>query len=234
MNNQRNTQQQKFFNATDNQYAQTLILNPPYHTLLETNALLKQLTNINKKTMVIDFGAGSGRITIPLLQKGFSVMAVDISNNSLTKIKTLAKKLSLSSLQTSNALPKKKKAHAIVGADILHHIDLDEQLPAMYDSLEKGGIAAFSEPCAWNPTWHVYLRIASDWEVEKRMIYCSYFNLKKTFTRHGFRNVKISGLGVLPRPFFNWSQRISRLHDTVGNMPLLNLFAYRYIISATK
>jgi len=234
MNRKQLEKQKEYFDVTANQYDTKLIYHPPYHTKLETDALLKPLEKLSKKDLIVDYGAGSGRITIPLLQKKLSVLAVDISEQSLVKITGIAKKLSLSTLQTSYILPKNRKVQAIVGADILHHLDLDEKLPEMYEALDKDGIVVFSEPCAWNPAWHIYLRIAADWEVEKRMVYCSYFNLKKTFERHGFRDVKIRGLGILPRPFFNWSPKISEMHDALGNVPPFNLFAYRYIIEAKK
>lgn len=232
--NQRNKQQQDFFDETKNQYDVTLIHNPPYHTVLETEALLKGLPKPDKKKIVVDFGAGSGRITIPLLQKGYTVTSVDLSDKSLRQVEDIAKKMKLSKLQTSTTIPRNAPIQAIVGADILHHVILDDILPVMYKALEKDGVVSFSEPCAWNPTWHVYLRIASEWEVEKRMIYCSYFNLKRTFERHGFKDVRLEGLGVLPRPFFNWSPAVNRLHDASGNLPLIKLFAYRYIITAKK
>lgn len=234
MNTQRDTQQKNFFDSTENQYDIKLIYHPPQHTLLETEALLAPLPKPDKNTSVLDFGAGSGRITIPLLQKGYTVTAVDLSNQSLTKIAAIAKDLKFSKLKTSQTLPAKQKVQAIVGADILHHVVLDDVLPDLYKVLDKNGVVSFSEPCAWNPTWHIYLRLASDWEVEKRMIYCSYFNLKKTFQRHGFRDVQLRGLGILPRPFFNWSPIINKLHDESGNLPGFKLFAYRYIISARK
>lgn len=233
-NNRHNNRQQRFFDFTKNQYDEKLILHPPLHTYLEIEALLKTLPKAEVKKLIIDFGAGSGRVTIPLLQRKYSVTAVDISNNSLKKIDFITKKLRLSQLITSNTIPKNKKIQAVVGADILHHIVLGDILPAMYKALEKGGVVSFSEPCAWNPAWHIYLRIASDWEVEKRMIYCNYFNLKQTFEKHGFKNVKIQGLGILPRPFFNWSYSLERINDFLGNLPLLKFFAYRYIITAQK
>lgn len=234
MNNVDPKQQKQFFDVIKNQYAQDLITSPPYHTELEIHALLKDVKKLSKQEIIVDYGAGSGRITVPLLQNNQKVLAVDISDKSLEKIKAMTKKLGLKGLQTSYVLPNKNTAAAIVGADILHHVDLDEELPKLYASLKKGGIISFSEPCAWNLSWHIYLRIASDWEVEKRMLYCSYFNLKNSFQRHGFRNVEIEGLGALPRPFFNWSKPLSRFNDALGNAPLLNLFSYRYIIRATK
>lgn len=234
MNKQRDAQQKDFFDSTENQYDVNLIYNPPQHTILETEALFAALPKQDKRMTVIDFGAGSGRITIPLLQKGYNVTAVDLSDQSLHQIASIAKKLKLSHLKTSQTLPLKQKVQAILGADILHHVILDDVLPDLYKALDKNGIVSFSEPCAWNLTWHIYLRIASDWEVEKRMMYCSYFNLKKTFERHGFKNVQLRGLGILPRPFFNWSQALNKLHDASGDLPGVKLFAYRYIITARK
>ena len=62
---------------------------------------------------------------------------------------------------------------------------------------------------------------------------CTYLNLRRKLAAHGFGEASVSGLGLLPRPFFNWSKALSALNDALGNLPLIKLFAYRYIIEAS-
>lgn len=226
--------QSKFFDKREHQYSLELILHPPLHTILEVNEIMKRIVDLNSMDYVVDFGAGSGRITIPLLKNNFSVYAIDVSERSLNNLRKTARKLLLHSLRTTASLPRNGKFKAIVGADILHHVELNKYLPKIFNSLEKGGKVIFSEPCAFNLAWYIYLPIASDWKLEKGLLSCTYSNLKNTFEEHGFKNITISGLGLLPRPFFNWSKKLCKLNDWLGNLPILKLFAYRYIIEATK
>lgn len=225
--------QEAFFELEDNQYPPALIENPPFHTILEIKEFLNRLSKANIHKYIVDFGAGSGRLTIPLLKNNFRVLAIDVSNKSLRRLQKIAKKSSVL-LDTSISLPIDRKFQTVVGADILHHIDLDKYLPKIYSSLEKGGRVIFSEPCAFNLAWYIYLPLASSWGLESGILNCSYYNLKHVFEKQGFRNVTISGLGFFPRPFFNWSKSLCKLNDWIGNLPILKLFAYRYIIEATK
>ncbi len=225
--------QKVFFNNPENQYAKDLILKPPFHTQLEIEFITNRLSSISDG-LIMDFGAGSGRLTIPLLQKGYSVFAVDISKKSLLNLKIFAKELKCDNLKTSEKIPNEIKYQAIVGADILHHTNMDKYLPIFYKALTADGKIIFSEPGAFNPAWYIYLPIASSWSIEKGMINCTYFNLKNKLKKNGFKNIKITGLGLLPRPFLNFSKKICQLNDNLGNFPILKLFAYRYIIEAFK
>ena len=87
--------QRYFFNKSENTYSKDLILNPPIHTQLEIDEIIKRIDS-DKFMEIVDFGAGSGRLSIPLLKKGFKVWAVDISANSLSAFSEIAKNLKLS------------------------------------------------------------------------------------------------------------------------------------------
>jgi SAM-dependent methyltransferase len=224
--------QEDFFNDEKHQYAQALVLAPPLHTRHEIGAVMEKLEQHAAIRSVVDFGAGSGRLTIPLLRRRYSVLAVDVSDGSLANLKRLAASLGLPSPATARELPPQARLDAIVGTDILHHVDLDHHLPSLRTALGDGGRVVFSEPGGLNPTWYLYLPLTAPWHIEKGVRHCTYLNLRRKLEEHGFNDVSVTGLGVLPRPFFNWSRRLSRLNDTLGNLPLLKLFAYRYIIEA--
>lgn len=227
------SKQKNFFNKKNNRYPESLVLNPNLHTIKETLQIIKRLKHLSKSDHVADFGAGSGRITLPLLENGFNVYAVDISQTSLDEIKKLSEKMNYKSLTTTYTLPK-RKVKAVVGADVLHHVDLSEHLPLIFANLEKGGKIIFSEPNAFNFSWYAYLPIASSWEIEKGLMTCTYLNLRNKLEKAGFKNIKISGLGFLPRPLFTFSSFLCDLNDSLGNFPFLKLFSYRLIIEAEK
>jgi SAM-dependent methyltransferase len=225
--------QEEFFNVDEHQYAQALVERPPLHTSREIDAILFRLRQHPGVESVVDFGAGSGRLTVPLLRQRYSVLAVDVSDKSLENMRSLAQRLSLPPPPTSLHLPQHGTFDAVVGTDILHHVDLDAHLPALRKAVRPGGRLVFSEPGGFNPTWYVYLPLTAPWHIEKGVRRCTYYNLRRKLVAHGFRDASVSGLGLLPRPFFNWSRTLSRLNDAAGNLPLLKLFAYRYIIEAS-
>lgn len=230
---QRLKKQQVFFDDWCHQYNQQRIIRPPLHTRLEIEEILKRIKS-RQQGYVLDFGAGSGRLTIPLLQAGYKVHAVDISEVSLKNLKSLADKLQLSALRTSLSLPPDRQFTCLVGADILHHVNLDEVIPQLWQMLKPGGKVIFSEPCAFNIAWYLYLPFFSDWLIEKGILQCRYFHLIKKFKQYGFRTVTIQGFGFLPTPLFNWSKTLSILNNKLGNVSLLKFFAYRFMIEATK
>lgn len=222
--------QKRYFNKNDSRYDVNKILNPPVHTILEVNSLLSELPKKCKK--VIDFGSGNGRLTIPLLRKSYIVSAVDISEKSLTDLKKIAGKRKRR-LRMFTSLSRAGKADAIVGCDVLHHVDLSRELPRIYSHLVTQGKIVFSEPNVLNPSWVIYITLKNIWKYEKKIIHSSYFGYKRAFTKYGFKGVKIIGLGLFPRAFFG-SEYLCRLNDRMGNLSFFKIFAYRYIIVAEK
>lgn len=223
--------QSAFFDRGEHQYKPELILNPPYHCVLEYQHIKNHLP---KNGHVADYGAGSGRMTIPLLQDGYKVTAVDISQQSLENLKRAAKRLNLERPSTTHKLPETETFDAVIGADVLHHVEIDRELPNLYKSLKKGGTIVFSEPSAYNVCWYLFLPLVSKWSVEKGILQCRYGNLIKLGKKHGFHNVSVEGMGLLPRPVFGWSPALARLNDRAGDLPLIKLAAYRYLLVAEK
>lgn len=213
-----------YFDNLDKQYNQKLILNPPIHTKLEIEMLMSKIKN---KT-VIDFGAGSGRLTIPLLQQKYKVIAVDISRNSLSMIKSLSGD---HNLKTSTKLSHSK---TIVGCDVLHHVDIDKYFKIFYEKLKYDGQIVFSEPNGWNIFWYVLIYLKLNWQEERRITKINYYNIIKKLKTAGFIDIEIMGVGILPGPFCINSNFLCKLNYWLGNLPIIKLFSYRLLISARK
>jgi hypothetical protein len=92
----------------------------------------------------------------------------------------------------------------------------------------------FTEPGGMHPAWYAYLTIRHDIRVERRIVTCNCWTLPRAFARHGFRDVQVTGVGLLPRPLLGWSEAACRRNDRAGNLPVLRWVAYRYLIEATK
>jgi SAM-dependent methyltransferase len=102
---------------------------------------------------VLEIGCGTGMFTEMFAQTGCTIIAVDISEALLKKAET-------------RNLPK-GKVHflqkrfedcnvdgpfdAVIGSSILHHLELNDALPSIYDLLKPNGIISFAEPNILNP-----------------------------------------------------------------------------------
>jgi SAM-dependent methyltransferase len=181
---------------------------------------------------VVDFGSGTGRLTIAVARAGYRVIAVDLSRASLDVLDGITADLGLGNVQTSTSVPE-GRVDAVVGADVLHHVDLDEWLPRLHAILVPGGKAVFSEPGGLNPTWYLYVAALGHLRVEKRLLRNNLATLGRKFSRSGFGEVKITGVGLAPRPLLGFRPSVCRRHDSCGNIFVLRWFAYRYLVEAT-
>jgi 2-polyprenyl-3-methyl-5-hydroxy-6-metoxy-1,4-benzoquinol methylase len=226
--------QRDYFESAQHQYPREALVDPPLRTRLEHAYIESAVAKARGgHGPVVDFGAGTGRLTIGLARAGYNVIAVDRSRSSLDVLEGVARQLGLERVETRTDLPT-AGVSAVVGCDVLHHIDMSEWLPRLRDVLPRDGKAIFSEPGALNPAWYVYLAACYDIRAETRIVTCNLRTLRRCFARSGFEDVTITGLGLMPRPFFRRSLRICRRHDAMGNLPVLRWFAYRYLIEATK
>jgi 2-polyprenyl-3-methyl-5-hydroxy-6-metoxy-1,4-benzoquinol methylase len=222
--------QKQHFDNEKNRYNVNKIFSPPIHTKLELDQLIGNIPkNID---CVVDFGSGNGRLTIPLLKLGYKVTAVDISVKSLKQLENIVSGLGLK-IKKVDSLTKIIKSKIIVGSDILHHVDICKELNSMNNSLRKNGLIVFSEPNILNPSWIIYFFLKGIWKYERGIMQCSYFNFIKLLRQSNFRSIKIYGLGFFPRVFFK-NKYICKLNDSLGNLPVFRIFAYRYIIVAKK
>lgn len=97
---------------------------------------------------VLDFGAGDGRVAIPLSKLGFSVLAVDSSPQMLRKLEAYAQRkqvlvsTSLSDGTDLGQVVGRRKVDAVVCRSVLIHHDHDgatRLVTALASVLKKGG-----------------------------------------------------------------------------------------------
>ena len=224
--------QQVHFQSKKHRYSEELLLNPPLHVQQETQLIINTLKSHKVRT-VVDFGSGNGRLTIPLLQAGFAVTAVDISKESLDRLMVMAEKMNCAQRLSCATYFPRGPFDAVVGTDILHHVDINRELHTMRKALQKSGVLIFSEPNILNISWTIFISLFLDWQVEKGIVFCNYFTLRKLLKTHNFRRIVISGHGLLPPPLFNKAPFLQKVNYFLGNPPILRLFAYRLLIFAS-
>lgn len=230
--------QRDYFNEVRHRYQANKLIRTPVPQALEMHDLEARFYTSSGRSL-LDFGAGSGRVTFWFLQQGYNVTAVDISSHSLSDIRTLYtkhKKSSWGSLHTATTLPRTASFDIVVGADVLHHVDIPLILPQLKRVLKPHGYIAFSEPNAWHIPWYIhYAKERIPWHIERGILQCTYRNLFQQFVNAGFKNIHIKGHGLIPTPLLTPFSSLNTLNAfSFGNTAITRAGAFRYIISATN
>ncbi len=101
---------------------------------------------------LLDFGCGWGTNTIVFAKIGYRVDAFDISPKNIATTNDLARRYGLSDrietrVSTAESLPYDDGAFdAVIGVDILHHVDIAASITEVRRILRPGGYAIFREP----------------------------------------------------------------------------------------
>lgn len=227
---QHDSQQKEHFDNAKHQYIHGEI---PLHTQIEQHGVIKEFANVPPNEVVLDFGAGTGRISLALAKNGHKVLATDLSETSLTNLQNEASNQGISGIDVTTTLPDEPVA-GVTGADVLHHVDMNDIVPQLAAVTKPGGKAVFSEPNCFNLFWYPILAVTSNLWIERRIVFLNRQNLVRTFQNAGFSRVDIVGLGLFPLPFFNKWPSLCRINVRLGNLPVLRHFAYRHRIVAIR
>ncbi len=231
------SQQKHHFDQSDNQFDPDNILSPTLAQKLENQHVQKYILKLNPKK-ILDYGCGTGRMTMPILEKGIDVYAVDVSPPSLKILKRIydkQKNKNWGKLYISTQIPHDLKVDAVIGSDILHHVNIRKTLPLLYRLLNKSGVAVFSEPNSFHLPWYVFIAMNRSWDIENGILQCSYPQFKNQFLGAGFREVNLKGHGLLPTRIFNQSPELCKLNAFVlSDLPIIKFFSFRFIIVAQK
>lgn len=230
-------EQADYFDKAGHQFPTTCLDDVSDVQKIEMEFLEKCLGVVETGT-IVDFGCGNGRATFYFLAKGFNVIGVDVSQQSLEVLKNryeAVKQVGWGKLTTQTGLPI-NQVDAIVGTDILHHIDLVHYLPKFKSSLKQGGKIVFSEPNAWHLPWYGYLlwkRIP--WSIEKQIVHMNRTYLTAKFVEAGFLDVEVKGFGLIPPQILQMAPSLNRRNlDSWGNIKILEQLAYRLIVMASN
>jgi len=116
----------------------------------------------------------------------------------------------------------------------LHHIDIKKYFLYFYNHLKKEGKIIFFEPNVFNFSWIVFISLFLNWFEEKGIFQINYFYLIHQLKKSGFKKIKIFGLYFFPPMIFGKNNFLQKINLFLGNLPLLKLFAFRYVIVGEK
>lgn len=178
------------------------VLKPSQAQKWEYEQLLTPLKNYRpSQTQILEVGSGSGRLTFELLRRGYNVTAYDISEKPLKELLQLyqtVKKPSWGKLAITTQLKKNPFADVLIGADILHHVNIETTLRKWKTQLKPEGIVLFSEPNAFYVLWYLHWRLQGiPWNIEAGVMQCTPRKLKEVFLR-SFRIFRVEGHAFFP------------------------------------
>lgn len=172
---------------------------------------------------VLEVGAGVGRFSRMLKERGIDVTASDISSESIAKHQKYLPEIP-SFVSDVNDLPQqyKQSFDAVVGFFMLHHLeDLQRAFTSMARMLKPGGKVVFCEPNAWYFPFYLQILLMPGmrWSVDKGVLNMRRGVLSSALENSGFNNVEYFHYGYLPPQLYNrgWGKY---LDHGMNKMPL--------------
>lgn len=165
----------------------------------KSNVFFSKLLPSQSAPNILECGGGGGLYTLKLLQSGYNVTTVDISEKALEVNKENAKQNGYSKKLTTFAgdfnviIPElNTKFDQIIFIKVLHHFDnlkeINMALETAHKHLNKNGKIIIFEPNGKNLLWEIFLKLQKDpitkrpkWEYEKNLKLTTVKNLTKHF-----------------------------------------------------
>jgi len=183
---------------------------------------------------VLEIGCGMGRFTALLLERGFDVTALDLSQYLIDRLRSefadSGRLTAIAARAEDVADMVSDRFDAVVGFFFLHHLSgFDDTFAAARSVLAPGGKIAFCEPNAFNPL--VYLQVTftptMSWKGEPSIPRMRPSVIFPALERQGFRNLRTDLYGALPPAIANTGPGGLAERAIEWVRPLRPLSAYR-------
>ncbi len=174
---------------------------------------------------LLEIGAGLGRHTLPLLDRGCTVTALDLSPIMLRRLEERAASERLTTVACDLAeAPRHLEARftQAVGFFTLHHMhDLEAIFAGLGGLLLPGARVAFLEPNAWNPLYYVQIVVTPGmtWRGDGGVVRMRRGPVLGAMARAGFSDLALSRFGLFPS-FVTDRRWGARLEDLLETLPL--------------
>jgi 2-polyprenyl-3-methyl-5-hydroxy-6-metoxy-1,4-benzoquinol methylase len=233
--------QRRFYDATADEYDENFQQANPYFAFVLDRFL--EAVDPRPGERILELGASGGRFTVPLLDRGCRVTAVDISRRSIEYLERLTaghpERGSLTLVEddaTTLSRVRGREFDAVVGGHILHHVpDVRAVATRALERLGAGGRAVFLEPNPWNPQWYVHLAMhpRRSWRVERGIVRVWPGRVCRGFEAAGFRACRVTTVGCFPPFVHNVFPATRKLEGWLAHWPplartfTLNVFVAR-------
>jgi SAM-dependent methyltransferase len=148
--------------ATGESFPRHYRVNPTYPVFVR---MLESVGPDLSGKRVLEYGCGTGWITVELAKRGAYVHAFDISPEAVSQAKASVRDAGLSAQCVLQVMGGERLDYPddtfdfAVGFAILHHLDLTATLSELHRVLKPGGKAFFAEPLGGNPLINLYRRL---------------------------------------------------------------------------
>lgn len=181
---------------------------------------------------LLEVGAGLGRYTMPLLQRGFAVTALDLSPVLLDRLRLEASGYDVRTVACDIAEVAEhvdERFGQAVGFFTLHHMhDLGLVMRELARVLTPGARVAFCEPNAFNPLFYaqVALTPGMTWRGDGGVARMRPRVVLGAMERAGFGELGVERFGLFPPLLFNrrWGGWLERRLDAALPMRWLRAF----------
>jgi len=234
--------QRRFYDSTADQYRENFQQVNRYFDFV--TARLLAAVDPRPGQRVLELGASGGRFTVPLLERGCRVTAVDISPRSIEYLDRLLAghpkrgelTLVVDDASALGQVPR-RDFDTVMGAHILHHVqDLDGLLARSRERLRPGGRVVFLEPNPWNPQWYVQVTLhpRRSWRVESGLLRVWPGRVRRQIADAGFAAVTVATFGCFPPFVLNLLPGATGLETALERVPPLARLFTLNLFSATR
>lgn len=172
------------------------------HYTVKLASRLASRLGINPHDAVLEVGAGEGRFTLSLVERGLDITALDFSEYLISKLRTRDIPCILGDIDEIENLTKKKFDFCI-GFFVLHHLtDIVTSLKSIRGVLGENGRIGFIEPNALNAFYYVqpFLSSQMSWDEEKGFRDMRRTYLTSVLEQSGYHDIEFETFGFFP-PF---------------------------------
>lgn len=178
---------------------------------------------------ILEIGAGTGKFTLPLLDRGFDVVGNDLSPVLLDKLMSAGGKDILCGDVLDLPQLAGERFERVIGFFVLHHLmDFDAVFRALAQVTQPGGSIAFCEPVAWNPLYYLQILLTPNMRFrgEPSITSMRPCVILPAMERAGFVDTRAQGYGYFPPALKNraWGARLEGWLDRRAVIPFPHAF----------
>lgn len=197
--------------------------------------------NLPFGSRLLEMGCGTGRYTLPLLERGYSVDGVDISEKSLDVLHrsyNANRHGGWGELRTVAQLPERGEFDGVVCVNLLHHLeDPAKSVKIFVNLLRAGGVLLVFEPNPLCVFWHFYFLYRRIWQLEKGILKTSKNRLRQMFIDAGLKEITDLGYGLVPTRFlgrFKSKSLFDLITLRLANAPILGELSFHHLTRGVK
>jgi SAM-dependent methyltransferase len=172
---------------------------------------------------ILEIGAGLGKFSLPLIQRGFRMTCVDLSPVMLERLKAAAGVNDVETIVADAADVARRTSRRFsyaTGFFVLHHIDdLARVFRGMRAAMLPGGRVAFCEPVATNPLYYLQIALTPGvrWSAERGILRMRSRVVLRALEGTGFVDFRGYTYGFFPPQVTNraWGARLEDGFETV-------------------